>query len=127
LSSWTASGLKNFTFILSFTLILFSIAGIPPLAGFFSKFLILLSAVSEQYYVSSIVIVLISSVACFYYIRLIKSFFFVKTTKNNLWISCTKRQHSEYVVGVLLFLNLFFVLRPELLFSFSTIISMSLF
>ena len=32
------AGLKNYTFVISFTLVLFSIAGIPPLAGFFSKF-----------------------------------------------------------------------------------------
>jgi NADH:ubiquinone oxidoreductase subunit 2 (subunit N) len=36
---------------MSFTLVLFSVAGIPPLAGFFSKFLILLSVVSQEYYV----------------------------------------------------------------------------
>lgn len=126
LSSWTSSGLKNYVFVMSFTLVLFSVAGIPPLAGFFSKFLILLSVVSQEYYVTSIVIVLISSVACFYYIRLIKTFFFVKSSKNSFWISSTKRQHSEYIIGFLLFLNLFFVLRPELLSLFSTIISTSL-
>jgi len=76
LASWTSSGLKNSVFLITFSLILFSIGGIPPLAGFFSKFLILLSFVTKQYYVTAIVIVLISSVACFYYIRLIKTFFF---------------------------------------------------
>jgi NADH-quinone oxidoreductase subunit N len=33
LSNWTSAGLKNYTFVISFTLVLFSIAGIPPLAG----------------------------------------------------------------------------------------------
>ena len=126
LASWTSSGLKNFVFVMTFTLVLFSIAGIPPLAGFFSKFLILLSVVSQEYYVTSIVIVLISSVACFYYIRLIKTFFFVKTSKNSFWISSTKRQHSEFIIGFLLFCNLFFVTRPELLSSFATIVSTTL-
>jgi NADH-quinone oxidoreductase subunit N len=62
---------------------MFSIAGIPPLAGFFSKLLILSSLVGENYIVTTLFIVIISSVACFYYIRLIKTFFFVKTTKNS--------------------------------------------
>ena len=75
--------LKNSVFLITFSLILFSIGGIPPLAGFFSKFLILLSFITKQYYVTAIVIVLISSVACFYYIRLIKTFFFVKSSKNS--------------------------------------------
>jgi len=126
LSSWTASGLKNYVFVITFTLVLFSIAGIPPLAGFFSKFLILLSFVSQEYYVTSVVIVLISSVACFYYIRLIKTFFFVKSSKNSFWISSPKRQHSEFIVGLLLFCNLFFVARPELLSLFSTVVSAAL-
>jgi NADH:ubiquinone oxidoreductase subunit 2 (subunit N) len=68
---------------MSFAVTLFSIAGIPPLAGFFSKFLILFSFISQEYLITSVTIVLISSVACFYYIRLIKTFFFVKSSKNS--------------------------------------------
>jgi len=126
LASWTSSGLKNYVFVMSFALTLFSIAGIPPLAGFFSKFLILFSFISQEYLLTSVTIVLISSVACFYYIRLIKTFFFVKSSKNSFWISSTKRQHSEYIIGTLLFFNMFFVFRPELFSSFSTLISITL-
>jgi NADH:ubiquinone oxidoreductase subunit 2 (subunit N) len=126
LASWTSSGLKNYVFVMSFALTLFSIAGIPPLAGFFSKFLILFSFISQEYFLTSVTIVLISSVACFYYIRLIKTFFFVKSSKNSFWISSTKRQHSEYIIGTLLFFNMFFVFRPELFSSFSTLISITL-
>jgi NADH-quinone oxidoreductase subunit N len=126
LATWTASGLKNYVFVITFTLVLFSIAGIPPLAGFFSKFLILLSFVSNEYYVTSLVIVMISSVACFYYIRIIKTFFFVKSSKNSFWISSTKRLHSEYVIGFLLFVNLFFVLYPDVLSLFATVVTTAL-
>ena len=126
LASWTSSGLKNYVFVMSFALTLFSIAGIPPLAGFFSKFLILFSFISQEYLLTSVTIVLISSVACFYYIRLIKTFFFVKSSKNSFWVSSTKRQHSEYIIGTLLFFNMFFVFRPELFSSFSTLISITL-
>jgi NADH-quinone oxidoreductase subunit N len=96
------------------------------LAGFFSKFLILLSFVSNEYYVTSLVIVMISSVACFYYIRIIKTFFFVKSSKNSFWISSTKRLHSEYVIGFLLFVNLFFVLYPDVLSLFATVVTTAL-
>jgi NADH:ubiquinone oxidoreductase subunit 2 (subunit N) len=75
---------------------------------------------------TSVIIVLMSSVACFYYIRLIKTFFFVKSSKNSFWVSSTKRQHSEYIIGTLLFFNMFFVFRPELFSSFSTLISITL-
>jgi len=75
--------LKNYLFSITFALILFSIAGVPPLAGFFSKFMILLSAVGQEYFFTSLLVILMSSVACFYYIRLIKIFFFTKTSKND--------------------------------------------
>jgi NADH:ubiquinone oxidoreductase subunit 2 (subunit N) len=83
LANLTSLGLKNYLFAISFALILFSIAGIPPLAGFFSKFFVLFTIVAQEYYVTSLIIILISSVACFYYIRLIKIFFFVKSSKNS--------------------------------------------
>ena len=45
----SGDGTGNYTFVISFTLVLFAIAGIPPLAGFFSKFLILLSIIIQGY------------------------------------------------------------------------------
>jgi len=78
IANWTSSGLRNYVFVISFALVLFSISGIPPLAGFFSKLMILLSLIAQEYYVTGLVIVIISSIASFYYIRLIKTFFFYK-------------------------------------------------
>jgi len=83
LANWTANALKNRVFIFTFSLALFSIAGIPPLAGFFSKFLMIFSLVSNGFVVTATSVVIFSSIACFYYIRLIKMFFFVKTSKNS--------------------------------------------
>lgn len=61
---------------LTFTLGLFSMAGIPPLAGFFSKYLILLSVFNQHLYFLAFVAILFSVVASFYYIRLIKWMYF---------------------------------------------------
>jgi NADH:ubiquinone oxidoreductase subunit 2 (subunit N) len=127
IANWTSSGTRNYVFIISFTLTLFSISGIPPLAGFFSKLMILLSLITQEYYVTGLVIVIISSIASFYYIRLIKTFFFVKTGKNNFWISTSKRQGVEFNIGLLLFINLTFCLYPELLSLISTTLSLVLF
>jgi NADH:ubiquinone oxidoreductase subunit 2 (subunit N) len=127
ISNWTSSGLRNYIFVISFTLVLFAIAGIPPLAGFFSKFLILLSIVTQEFYVTSLLIVIISSIASFYYIRLIKTFFFVKSSKTNFWISTAKRQGAEINIGVLLFLNLTFATYPGLLLNMSNSVSLMLF
>lgn len=66
--------------LLSITLviILFSLAGIPPLAGFFGKFYLLLHAFESGYYVVVIVGLLTSMISTFYYLRLIKIMWFEK-------------------------------------------------
>nr|WCH57669.1 NADH dehydrogenase subunit 2 [Hypnea sp.] len=59
-----------------FTIILFSMGGVPPLAGFFSKFFVLLSALQIDAIGICIFIVLMSCIACFYYIKIIKIMYF---------------------------------------------------
>jgi NADH-quinone oxidoreductase subunit N len=108
-------------------LILFSIAGIPPLAGFFSKLFVLLSIVSEEYFLSSILIVLTSSVACFYYIRLLKVLFFKAGLKTSICLSNTSRKNSEIVICVLLTLNVLFFTFPDLLSNFCLVLGLILF
>jgi NADH-quinone oxidoreductase subunit N len=56
--------------------IMFSMAGIPPLAGFFAKFYILLSVVGKGFYALAIVAVLTSIVSAFYYLRVVKIAYF---------------------------------------------------
>jgi NADH-quinone oxidoreductase subunit N len=56
--------------------VMFSMAGIPPLAGFFGKFLIFNAAVAQGYYVLAVFGVLTSVVAAWYYLRIIKVMFF---------------------------------------------------
>nr|YP_008994195.1 NADH dehydrogenase subunit 2 [Gracilariopsis chorda]YP_009138176.1 NADH dehydrogenase subunit 2 [Gracilaria vermiculophylla]AEX37498.1 NADH dehydrogenase subunit 2 [Gracilariopsis lemaneiformis]ATG87365.1 NADH dehydrogenase subunit 2 [Gracilaria chouae]AGO19247.1 NADH dehydrogenase subunit 2 [Gracilariopsis chorda]AHZ58203.1 NADH dehydrogenase subunit 2 [Gracilaria vermiculophylla]AHZ58228.1 NADH dehydrogenase subunit 2 [Gracilaria vermiculophylla] len=58
------------------TIILFSMAGIPPMAGFFAKLFVLLAAVQVDAFGISIFAVIMSCIACFYYIRLIKNIYF---------------------------------------------------
>jgi len=67
----------------SFALILFSMCGLPPLAGFFSKLFVFVSAVNVGMYPLAIVGVMTSVIASFYYIRIIKVMFFDSTIKNN--------------------------------------------
>lgn len=57
-------------------IIMFSIAGIPPLLGFYSKFYIFVSAIKSDLYSIALFIVFLSVIASMYYIRLIKLMFF---------------------------------------------------
>ena len=74
------SGLSTKHPILSISLliILFSLAGIPPLAGFFAKFYIFMSVIEQSMYFLAIVGLLSTVLAAFYYLRLIKIIYFDK-------------------------------------------------
>ena len=74
------SGLSSNHPILSFSLliILFSLAGIPPLAGFFAKFYIFVAVIDQSMYFLAIVGLLSTVIAAFYYLRIIKVIYFDK-------------------------------------------------
>ena len=62
-------------------IILFSMAGIPPLAGFVGKLLILNIVVDSNLFFLATIAVLTSVIAAFYYIRMVKSIFFDEPTE----------------------------------------------
>ncbi len=74
------SGLSTNHPVLSISLlvVLFSLAGIPPLAGFFAKFYIFMSIIEQSMYFLAIIGLLSTVVAAFYYLRLIKIIYFDK-------------------------------------------------
>ncbi len=57
-------------------LLLFSLAGIPPLAGFFAKFYVLIAAVNAGLYSLAIIALLASVVGAYYYLRIVKIMYF---------------------------------------------------
>ena len=57
---------------------LFSLAGIPPLAGFFAKFYIFMAVIEQEMYFLAIVGLLSTVIAAFYYLRIIKTIYFDK-------------------------------------------------
>jgi NADH-quinone oxidoreductase subunit N len=57
-------------------ILFFSLAGIPPLAGFFAKFYVFLAAVREGLWPLAIIGVLASVVGAYYYVRIVKVMFF---------------------------------------------------
>ena len=60
----------------SFLIILFSLAGIPPLAGFFAKFYIFMAVIEQKMYFLAIVGLIATVIAAFYYLRIIKIIYF---------------------------------------------------
>ena len=67
---------------LSFLITLFSLAGIPPLAGFFAKFYVFMAVIESKMYALAIIGLLTTVVSAFYYLRIIKIIYFDKPKKS---------------------------------------------
>ena len=72
------SGLSKNHPLISFSLliILFSLAGIPPMAGFFAKFYVFASVIKQEMYFLAIIGLLATVISAFYYLRIIKIIYF---------------------------------------------------
>jgi NADH-quinone oxidoreductase subunit N len=100
-------------------------AGIPPLAGFFSKLCIIFSMLTQDLILLTLLIVTFSSIGCFYYIRLIKIVFFTKQSKNNFWSGNGSRT-IEYFIALSTTLITLFLLYPNFINSIAILASISL-
>ena len=85
---------------ISFLVILFSLAGIPPLGGFFAKFYVFTAVIEQKMYALAIIGLVTTVISAFYYLKIIKTIYFDDSvisfddTKNNLarlsiFISCS--------------------------------------
>jgi NADH-quinone oxidoreductase subunit N len=88
---------------------IFSLAGIPPLAGFFGKLYAFLAALKAGLVVLSIIGVLASVIAAYYYLRIVKIMYFDEEKEPLDIISCC---NQKYVMGVLAVLVIGFILYP---------------
>ncbi len=57
-------------------MLMFSLAGIPPLAGFFAKFYVFLAAINAGLYALAVIGVLASVVGAYYYLMIVKTMYF---------------------------------------------------
>ena len=57
-------------------IMMFSLVGLPPLAGFFAKWHVFLAAIEAQLYPLAVIGVLASAIGAFYYLRVVKTMYF---------------------------------------------------
>lgn len=131
---------------LSFAICLFSMAGIPPLIGFFAKQQVLYSATSSGYYFLSIVAILVSVISASYYLQIIKVIHFpasgtsistgvlssagekeggvgYPTPANSVYIT---NIHSM-TISTLTLTILLFIINPSLLLNSTHLLALSIF
>ncbi len=85
------------------TVAVFSLAGIPPLAGFYGKAFLFWAALSSSQYLLALVGILTSAISCFYYIRIVKIMYF-EAPQN--WLSFSRLSKESSLV---LALTTFFI------------------
>nr|UEX92906.1 NADH dehydrogenase subunit 2 [Marasmius tenuissimus] len=120
---------------LSFSICLFSMAGIPPLIGFFSKQYVLYSAIKGGYYFIAFIAIFVSVISASYYLKIIKTFFIdVSSNTNKEVINTTSNSNDEilsnfhsFLISTLTLSILFFIFKPTLILNTTQLLSISLF
>ena len=95
----------------SLTVLMLSTAGIPPLAGFFSKFYILKSAISTGLFLYALIAVIFSAISAFYYLRIIKIMYFDEPN-GNLEIEDFGNARLVVFVSAIVNIGLMFFIDP---------------
>jgi len=94
-----------------FALTLFSIAGIPPIAGFLAKINIFLSVIGISFYYVALISIICSVVSTFYYIRIIKILYFESVLVGKLYYPINNIK--TIVLSFLVFLIIYLFLNPN--------------
>jgi NADH-quinone oxidoreductase subunit N len=93
--------------------LIFSMAGVPPLIGFYAKLNVFLASVNASMFIFSITILLVSVVSTYYYIRIVKTFYFEGISKRVFYMPISKE--NSFILGSSFFFSLFFFVNPNLL------------
>ena len=90
-----------------------SMAGIPPLGGFFAKFYILISALDSNLYYLAILAVIASVISAFYYLRIIKIIYFDDIQTSEITSNITLKSSLVLLLSII-FITLF-VFYPSII------------
>jgi len=108
---------SNNILALFFSIVLLSIAGLPPMIGFLVKISVFLVSVEAFMYFLAIISILCSVISTFYYIRILKIMFFENFVVGRLYYPL-KSHVSILIVSIFYFLFFLFV-NPTLIYLFS--------
>jgi NADH-quinone oxidoreductase subunit N len=119
------SGLSRTNPLLAFffAMLLFSLAGVPPLAGFFGKFYVFVAAIKAGLFTLSVIGVLTSVIGAYYYLSIVKVMYFDEP----LTELDPVRVELRAVLAVAGLFNIFFFVYPGPLVSMATVAAKSLF
>nr|BAR90841.1 NADH dehydrogenase subunit 2 [Hydra vulgaris] len=117
--------MNNKILTIALVIITFSIAGIPPLLGFLSKFILISTLINYNYIITGCLCLLITCIGIGFYLRIIKILLFqnnnfyvswnniISLDKNNLYL-------NFIYLGFILYYTLFYLLNPKFFISLIT-------
>jgi len=120
---------------LSLAICLFSMAGVPPLVGFFAKYTVLYTAIHNGYTFLAIIAILASVVSAVYYLRVIRVIHFDTElvgeadlmTSSPATSTVTLSSVHSYVISTLTLFVMLFAANPNLLLNSTSIMALSLY
>jgi len=97
---------------ISFLIILFSLAGIPPLGGFFAKFYVFTAVLEQKMYALAIIGLLTTVISAFYYLKIIKTIYFDDSL---ITYDPTKNKIAQFSILISCSILITFFLYPSIL------------
>lgn len=111
------------------TILMLSMAGIPPLAGFFGKFIVFKAAIAADLQLLAIFAVVMSVVSAFYYLRIIKIIYFDEPRKENgkdVILQAPLGREVGLILGISALFNVALFLAPGALIDLASFAAQSL-
>ena len=115
---------------LALTLSLFSMAGVPPLIGFFGKQMILYSATHRGYYFLSLVAILVSVISASYYLKIIRIIHFESLDQQEvprLTVEPKLTNVHSFAIATLTMVITLYVFNPSIILNSTTLLALTLF
>jgi NADH-ubiquinone oxidoreductase chain 2 len=133
---------------LSFAVCLFSMAGVPPLLGFFGKQSVLYASMSTGYYFLSLVAIVVSVISASYYLRIIRVVFFDASTDSTITNSTVATESTiankvlanaelmnksiiqnshSFVIAILTLSIILFFIKPTLVLNSIQLLALSMY
>ncbi len=97
---------------ISLLIILFSLAGVPPLGGFFAKFYVFVSVLEKEMYALAIIGLLTTVMSAFYYLKIIKTIYFDDSI---ITFEATKNRTAQISIFASCIILVTFFLYPSML------------
>nr|YP_009485491.1 NADH dehydrogenase subunit 2 [Melosira undulata]AVR57555.1 NADH dehydrogenase subunit 2 [Melosira undulata] len=116
LSDFNSLVISNPLIALILSLTIFSLAGLPPLIGFYVKMSVFLTLIENTQYLSAIIAIICSVISAFYYIRLIKIIYFEKKITSHLYFPLSYEMSLFISIGFFFLIGLF--LTPNIFYLF---------